>query len=311
MPARHTLIALFSVVAWAANFPVTVVALEQFTPMLIVALRYSLVALPTLVFVRPPTGVWKWLVAYGLVYGVFQFGAVYWGIRLGTPSGVASVLIQSSAPFTVLFGAAILKERATAPLMIGLAAAVAGLAGITIVGGAQFGVLPAILVILGGAGWAMGNIIVRRSRTTEIVRFSLWMSTVPPIPAFLLGLWIDGADASFAGFRGLTTTTGLKAMVALVYIGLIATFAATAAWLYVLSRNPAGKVAPLTLLMPVVAILIGWWALDETPSPVVSILIVIIMVGVAVTTVPGTASRTHPRWHTRTRCELPTIHRWP
>lgn len=288
MSVKHVLIALFAVVAWAVNFPVTTLALEQFTPMMIVALRYTLVAIPTLVFVRPPSGEWKWLVVYGLTYGVFQFGAVYWGMHLGAPSGVAALLIQSSAPFTVILGCIFLQERLHRALVVGLVVAVVGLLAIATVGGTGFGGLPALLVVLGGAGWAAGNIIMRYSGIMDVLRFSLWMTVVPPIPALLVGFALDGVDESLAGFSGLLQPTGLRALAALGYIAFVATLAATASWLYVLARNPASRVAPLTLLMPVLALVIGWVALDERPSVIVIVMTVLILAGVAMTTV-------HPR----------------
>lgn len=294
MSYRHTLIALFAVVAWAVNFPVTTLALDQFTPMMIVVLRYTLVAIPTVIFVKPPTGVWKWLILYGLAYGLFQFGAVYWGMKLGTPSGIAAILIQSSAPFTVLFGFLLLREKPTRLVIVGLVVAAAGIAAIGWAGGERLGGLPALLVVLGGAGWAVGNIIIRASGSREAFRFALWMTVIPPLPALATGMLIDGTRQSFAGFEGLGTGTGLVAIAAILYIGLVATFAATGAWLYVLSRNSAGRVAPLTLLMPVLAIVIGWMALGEVPTAFVMGMAVVILAGVALTTIRERAwDRTH------------------
>ncbi|WP_411700434.1 EamA family transporter, partial [Conyzicola sp.] len=49
MLLRHRLLALFVAVCWGVNFPATALALEHFPPLFLVALRFSIIAIPTLV----------------------------------------------------------------------------------------------------------------------------------------------------------------------------------------------------------------------------------------------------------------------
>ena len=52
---RDRLLAVLVAVVWGLNFPVTALALEHFPPLLLVAVRFTLLAVPTLLFVpRPP-----------------------------------------------------------------------------------------------------------------------------------------------------------------------------------------------------------------------------------------------------------------
>lgn len=51
-----------------------------------------------------------------------------------------------------------------------------------------------------------------------------------------------------------------------VYLGLAPTALGFATWAYALRRMPAGRLASLAYLIPVVAILLGWALLAETPS---------------------------------------------
>ena len=50
-----------------------------------------------------------------------------------------------------------------------------------------------------------------------------------------------------------------------VYLGLGPTAVGFAAWAYALGRMPAGRLAALAYLIPVVAIALGWGLLGETP----------------------------------------------
>ena len=51
MPPRDRLLALLVAVCWGVNFPATTLALQHFPPLLMVALRFTLIAIPTMIFV--------------------------------------------------------------------------------------------------------------------------------------------------------------------------------------------------------------------------------------------------------------------
>ena len=66
MPLRDRLLALLVAVVWGVNFPATAIALEHFPPLLMVALRFTLIAIPTLLLVPRPQVPVRWLVGVGL-----------------------------------------------------------------------------------------------------------------------------------------------------------------------------------------------------------------------------------------------------
>ena len=101
MSSRDRLLALLVPVLWGLNFPATAYALQHYPPMLAAALRFTLLAIPTLLFVPRPKIRLRWLIGTGVGLGILQFGFLYVGMVAGLPSGQASVLLQASAPFTV------------------------------------------------------------------------------------------------------------------------------------------------------------------------------------------------------------------
>ena len=113
MATRDRLLALLVAVCWGLNFPATALALQHFPPLFMVALRFALVAVPTMLLVPRPAVKLRWLIGTGLGIGVLQFCFLYLGMAAGMPSGLASLVLQASAPFTVLLAGIFLRERLT------------------------------------------------------------------------------------------------------------------------------------------------------------------------------------------------------
>ena len=98
-----------------------------------------------------------------------------------------------------------------------------------------------LLTLAGGLGWAIGNVCNRQARPDDAVRFTLWMSIVPPLPMLALSLLVEGPTADLRALTTLATPTGWLAL--------------------------AGVVAPFSLLVPVVGIAAAWLVLGERPTP--------------------------------------------
>ena len=110
MPRRHVAIATAVAVIWGVNFVVIHVGLESFPPLLFAALRFSLVAL-ALPFVPRPGVPVRYVVAVGTFLSAGQFALLFVGMDHGMPAGLASLVLQLQAAFTV--GLAVLfLERA-------------------------------------------------------------------------------------------------------------------------------------------------------------------------------------------------------
>src|SRR3954452_17874452 len=152
---RDRLLACLVAVCWGVNFPATALALEHFPPLFLVAVRFSLVALPALLLVpRPPVPL-RWLIGTGVDVGILQFAFLYLGMASGMPSGLASLVLQPSAPFTVLLAGVFLREPLTRRQVAGIVIAVGGLAAIAAHLGQTAALLPVVLTLCGALGWAI------------------------------------------------------------------------------------------------------------------------------------------------------------
>lgn len=290
MPLRHRLLAALVAVTWGLNFVAIHLSLQQFPPFLLVALRFAVIAVPTVLLVPRPRVAWRWVLGYGLGFGVLQFLFLYLAMDTGMPTGLASLVLQSSAPFTVLLAAALLRERLSPRQGLGVAVAVLGLGGIAVHragldGGATL--LPVVLTLCGGLGWALGNLANRQARTDAPFRLVLWMSVVPPLPMLAVSLLVEGPDAVAASFRGLTSPTGLAALGGLAYTVLVATLVGTGLWTWLMTRHPSSVVAPFSMLVPVVGIAASWLVLREAVPPVELALGAVVVGGVLLGSAPA------------------------
>ncbi len=252
---------------WGVNFVAIHESLLAFPPLFLVALRFGLIAVPTLLFVPRPAVRTRWLIGYGLGFGTLQFLGLYLGMAAGFPSGIASLVLQSSAPFTVVLGALLLRERISGRSAAGIAVAVVGLVVVGVARGAVGSWWPFLLVVMGGFGWALGNLATRLAAAPNPLHLTLWMSVVPPLPMLALSFAFEGPHRVGAALSASLTAAALPAWAGLAYTVLVGTVAGSGAWVWLMSRHPAGRVAPFSMLVPVTGLTAAWLALGERPQP--------------------------------------------
>jgi O-acetylserine/cysteine efflux transporter len=267
VPLRDRLLALLVAVLWGLNFPATEIALQHFPPMLLGALRWALLAVPAVLFVPRPQVKLRWLIGVGVGIGLVQFAFLYLGMAAGMPSGLASLVLQCSAPFTVLLAAVVFKERLHRRQMIGIGIAVLGLTAIAVYRSQVAALLPVVLTLAGGLGWAIGNVCSREAKAPNPLHLTLWMAVVPPVPMFALSLLMDGPHRVAGAFTSLTSWAAWESVLGLLYIVIVAALVGYGIWNTLLSRNPSSSVAPFSMLVPIIGVLSSWVAFGERIPP--------------------------------------------
>ena len=273
MTTRDRLLGLTVVVLWGLNFIAIRVGLDHFPPFFFAALRFAVMAVPVVLFVKFPRVQMRWFLLYAVGFGFGQFAFLFLAMNLGMPTGLASLVLQTSAPFTVLLGVFFLRERLVPAQILGIAIAVAGIVviGVDRAGHSSIGVgivVPMVLTVLAGLSWAFGNIGSRLAQPDDALRMTLWMSVVPPIPFLALSFATEGPRADLTSLTTLGSSSGLIALAGLAYVVLLGTIAGSGLWTMLMKRYEASRVAPLSLLVPVVGISAAWLLLGEVPSGV-------------------------------------------
>jgi O-acetylserine/cysteine efflux transporter len=277
---RHRLLAGFVAILWGGNFIAIHVGLEHFPPLFLAAIRFLVLAVPTVLLVPWPRVPLRWLLGFGIGFGTVQFIFLFIAMDIGMPTGLASLVLQSSAPFTVLLGALLLGERISPRQGIGIAIALLGLAAIAVSRAQVAAVLPVLLTLLGALGWAFGNLASRLAAAPNPMHLTLWMTVVPPIPLLAMSLIWEGPAAGWEALRTAVTPAGLPGVVALGYIAVLGTLVGSGLWVGLMRRYPAGVVAPYSLLVPVVGIGLAATVLGERPSMVELVAAAVIVGGV-------------------------------
>ena len=267
MPFNDLLAALLVVLVWGVNFVVIKWGVSDLPPLLLGALRFMLAALPAGWLIARPALPWRYVLAYGLTMGVGQFGLLFSAMAYGMPAGLASVVLQSQAFFTLLLAGLWLKERWQLNQLLGMLCASVGLWLIASTHGANMTMTGFALTLAAALCWAVSNLVVRHASQSgyrpDTLALVVWGSLVPPLPLLALSLLLEGPARIGGGLAGLSWRGGF----AVVYLALMATLLGYSLWSRLLTRHPAGRVAPFSLLVPAVGVLSASWLLDEHLSP--------------------------------------------
>ena len=283
MSMKDSLLALCVVVVWGVNFVVIKIGLHDMPPFLLAGLRFALVAFPAIFFIKRPQVSIKWLFAYGLTISFGQFSFLFLAIKLGMPAGIASLVIQSQAFFTIIFGVLLLSEKIRWNHIAGILIASAGMyllakAGMEVPGDNAV-TLGTLLLTLGAAvSWALGNItnkIIAQGNQVSGVSLVVWSALVTLIPFFVCSWLFEGVAAIEKSLLAISAQT----IGSLVYLAVFATVLGYAAWGYLLARYETWRIAPLTLLVPVVGIVSADILLGERLSEMQVVGALIIVAG--------------------------------
>src|SRR5437660_11176422 len=126
MKPADILIALLVAVIWGLAFVASRIALDEFSPALMTALRFAIAAVPCL-FVRKPLVSWPLLIAISGTLFLGQYLAQAYGIALGFPVGLTSVIVQYKELFTTAFAAIAFREMPSPVQTIGIGIATPGM----------------------------------------------------------------------------------------------------------------------------------------------------------------------------------------
>lgn len=176
----------------------------------------------------------------------------YWG-ALHIPSGLISVIFGLSPLVTGVFAALWLGERTLTPIRLaGLGLALLGLWALF--GqpwpGDRHATLGTLAVVAGMSVQALGLVWIKRLNLRAAPLAITTGSLGVAVPCFVLA-WLvaDGAQ--------LPPATTLRAGAAIVYLGVLGSVVGFTLYYYVIRHLDAGRVALITLVTPVSALLLG------------------------------------------------------
>lgn len=239
------------VTLWGMNFIAIKLGVSHVPPLFLVAVRFLFVAFPAIFFLPRPPISWKGLIALSMTLYVAQFGFLFLGIHLGMPAGLASLVHQSQAFFTLLLAVIFLKEKIRWNHVTGLLFAAVGMFFIASQQDTDMTLIGFWTVIIGSASWGVGNVVMRKV-TLGVPPFSMlalvvWSGLVSFFPMALLSLIIEGPASWATAIQQVSWTSVLSVL----YLAYGASIIGYGLWGKLLARYPASIVAPFTLLVPI------------------------------------------------------------
>jgi drug/metabolite transporter (DMT)-like permease len=211
--------------------------------------------------------------------GVAWFGIYNLALNSGErkiDAATAAMVVQVGPILIALLAALFLGEKLTGWLLLGMAIAFGGVVVIAIAmhgnGGSDLdGVL---LTLLAAATYAIGvvcqKVLLRRLSGLEVTCYACWIGVVVCLP------WAGD-------LRHVVGHDSMSTLLLIGYLGLFPTALAFSTWAFALRYTDAGKQSLTTFLVPALAALMAWIALDEVPPGMAFVGGAICIVGVLVT----------------------------
>ncbi len=262
LPPRDIALVLVIVLAWALNFLTSALALRELPPFLFTALRFALLAVALLPFLRmPPRGQWPRLLAVCLCVGVLHFGTSFTALKLAGDLSSPAIVMQSYVPMTALLAWWWLGERFAWRTGAAIALSFAGVL--------VLGFDPMVLdhpvalwtMVASALFLAIGTVLMKGLREVPMLTQQGWMAllSLPPLLA-ISALHEPGAlsalrDASWVAWFGAA------------YAAFAASLLGHGLYYVLVQRHPVAQVTLWLLLTPVFAIALGIAFWGDRPGP--------------------------------------------
>ena len=246
MRIRDILLALVAMLLWGLNFAVAKLALAEFPPILLSALRFTLVALILLPFFPRPKRI-RPIIELAVTLGVLHFPMVFSGLaRLD--ASTSAIILQLQVPLGVVMAALLLGEKLTWRHGLGMAVAFAGVA--LIAGAPRLEANRAGLLFLLGAAMAWGFSTIQLKRLGPIDPFTLngWLGLFVAAELVVISLVLEGSPLPYI------VAASWDAWLCLSYTALISTIVAYGIWAWLVARYSVGQTMPFMLTVPLFAI---------------------------------------------------------
>lgn len=255
MPLRDLLLGLSVIAIWALNIIVIKLGVADMPPLLLMTLRFLLVAALVVPFTRINRTQLPWLLLLSVTFGGLHFPLLFLGLD-EAEAGTGALLVQMGTPFAALLAAAFLKEWLGLKRGLGLVLSFGGV--VVLAGGPSLpAALPTTLLLLSAFFWAVSNLIIKVAPQIPPLTMAGWIALLA-IPQVALGSWWLEGDQ-----LGALTQAGWAGWGAVFYTAVMSSIVAYGLWYRLLQKHPVSRVVPLSLLMPVFAVVLGVWLLGD------------------------------------------------
>jgi len=276
MSINQILLALIVPITWGFGYALTKIGMDQFTPLLLMSLRFGIAGLILVWFTKPPWGFMRELFIIAFIGSTIQYGFTYYGLK-GIDVSTASILVQLEGPILALLSTLILKERLGWPRALGMGLAFTGVVVIAGEPRLSDSLDSVALVITGAVFWAIAQIMISRLKSLSGITILAWIAIIATPQMLLISLVIE--EGQWESIK----TANLVDWSIVFYLSFIMTVIGYSVWYHLLRICDVSKISPFLMLLPVTSIIAGMVLLNEQFTLAMGIGGVLVMTGVAST----------------------------
>ncbi|MBL4832286.1 MAG: EamA family transporter [Aliivibrio sp.] len=262
MSRKDFLISAFVMLIWGFNFVMIKLGASEVNPLLMTAARFTLAVVPLIFFIRKPDVAWRYLISYGVIFGVGVWGMASWSVTAGVTAGMSSVLLQTNVLFGILVGIVIYKETLNRLKIMGCGLALLGLVISIVTTNGNVTSFGLMLIMISAISWTSIGVIVKASKVKQAFAFNVWGMLFAPIPLVILAVSLYGTDVLNHAYEVWSWNTSLAVM----FQAYPTTLFGYWVWNRMLLKYPFSTVAPITLLVPIFGLFSGYIVYNETLS---------------------------------------------
>lgn len=262
---RAYLCCVLAMAGWGSNFIASKIAYRAISGLTLLFIRYSLALIVLWIVYRktPRPRLSRVDKRNILLIGVLGYCGAIALQMVGTKlvaASMASIINTITPVVMIVFAVPLLKEKSSAPQMIGILLTVAG--SVIIVGSAPGGESSALGIALSFGGmilWGLTSVVIRKSCGSVdgvwLTIYATFVAAVTDLPLMLAELAAEGIvrEAVTAEF-----------FASLLWIGVVATAGANLWWNQALEVLPAATCSLFYALLPVITSVLGILILHET-----------------------------------------------
>ncbi len=260
----RVLAAFFAIyVLWGTSFLGIRIAVQEVPPLFAAGTRFFIAGVLLFGFMRfrgrpnPTASQWRSLALIGLLMFVAEYGPLFWAEKY-VPSGIASVLEATLPLITMALETWVFRRHPFRwPLM---AAILIGFGGVSLLlfhnGEQPFGILPCVAILAGATTWSLGSVL---NRSLDLPESRPLTSGAAMVLGGGMLLLLSAGFGELHPFPHVSLRAGL----ALIYLIVCGSLLGFTAFVWLLARMPATRVASHAYVNPVVAVALGYFVAGE------------------------------------------------
>lgn len=257
MQTRHILLAILIAAVWGVNFVAAKWAVTDFSPFLANTVRFSIVAVVFLPFLKIVKGRMRILILTAFLLGVAHFGVTYWAVAISGGVGAVAIASQLSVPFSTILAVLFLGESVGWKRVAGVAVSFAGIL--------VMGFDPVVfsywqglfLMAIAALLFSVSSILMRSLKDVPVTTVQAWIGLAAMIGSGVLSLIFETEQVA----RILSARE--EAWLGIVFSALGSSVIGHGLANYLFSKYEVTVVAPYFLIVPLFAVSAGVLMLGE------------------------------------------------